>query len=484
MSIISFKRILSYKNDDELFSYEGKHNSLNMKGNNEKLIVSQKDYINNNNYKQNFCRICGFKIMKYPVLFCQCYVYMCSKCIDRIFNKQKQCGIKRPFCPLCLEEAPDIVAYLNNASINNVIECKICSNIYVFEPNNDISDKSSIQYKVTCNNCFVSMCTNCKTIPFHEGYTCDEYTWFLNDSLCRVCQKPTDPNILKNLGTCLSKTCNENVSNLCNKKLPCGHKCCGYKCKDSHPACPLCTPLLSKCLICRKHLWGTPCLSLNCGHSVHKACAFNAYERMLNGENMLPICPYNGCGFFMEHPSLSDSFKVRKEEIYSIFKQVDIKANLMAEKLGITYSPLLISKTKSYAWAGEFAAINFIKKNFMFYICSLHGKGCCFFCGSKDDQFDINYIKTVCPRCDNSLSKSCKICQSHIHIIHKCFFCCNVAEHIKLYKEKGIFVCNECFNTNNEIFSTKCVQNCEFSPHPTKTSTQIFYCYKCNKLSC
>ena len=110
------------------------------------------------------CAICGFSANKKEkkksalrgeLKFHPCVASVCLKCLQHAMDQQYACGITQVFCPLCLRPFTDsergrIHPDLNNriseqmtlSNLGNVVECRFCSNKFLFEPTSaDVAKK-------------------------------------------------------------------------------------------------------------------------------------------------------------------------------------------------------------------------------------------------------------------------------------------------------------------------------------------------------
>lgn len=86
------------------------------------------------------------------------------------------------------------------------------------------------KYRYRCRKCLEDFCSSCKKIPYHEGYTCEEYIKNANSVHCRYCDKlllERDPLIIKDQLMKLAKNINTIVNNTCEN--------CLLKVEKTHP---------------------------------------------------------------------------------------------------------------------------------------------------------------------------------------------------------------------------------------------------------
>ena len=89
------------------------------------------------------------------------------------------------------------------------------------------------KYRVRCGQCSKNFCSKCKVEPYHQGKTCEQHKEFKEARKCRYCWlQLTEPSLIANpafMDVCRAPACLENVKKSCEKILPCGHYCCGFK---------------------------------------------------------------------------------------------------------------------------------------------------------------------------------------------------------------------------------------------------------------
>ena len=121
-------------------------------------------------------------------------------------------------------------------------------------------------------------------MPYHLGFTCDEFLRFKNAIKCRYCgNEITNANQVLVHDVCNKEECVNRFSYSCKKTLPCGHHCLGVNGELECPPCLIegCPNYGGKfgikagdnCVICQSEvLSAAPSLSLGCGHYVHYQC--------------------------------------------------------------------------------------------------------------------------------------------------------------------------------------------------------------------
>ena len=109
--------------------------------------------------------------------------------------------------------------------------------------------KHYAKFRLRCikERCGLVFCGGCEALPYHEGYTCDEWqrredglscrfcahSFFFCRifmvSFCRFCDAEVRGDV-KKFGTwvvCAKPECQLHASQSCTASLQCGHACCG-----------------------------------------------------------------------------------------------------------------------------------------------------------------------------------------------------------------------------------------------------------------
>ncbi len=148
------------------------------------------------------------------------------------------------------------------------------------------------RFRVRCplSTCGKNFCTNphCGAEPFHLGQTCQQHREYKEMKKCRYCfsklTRPSPSMLPAFKEVCRSPECITRMENTCDKLLPCGHFCCGFRgelkclpCLD--PGCVKKKPDLTRsktgddnCTICLEGLSSAPCIMTKCGHIFHLHC--------------------------------------------------------------------------------------------------------------------------------------------------------------------------------------------------------------------
>ena len=444
-----------------------------------------------------------------------CPFNICIKCLQRELDKQYK-EKQKPHCPKCSHEYSDQELqeiYPKLAEIidkdralnlfgSDIIECKFCEEKFLFQKedvehvakfhNGRELTKEQIQCcadnYVLCQNCRISTCKSCGAVPYHMGETCEEYQWFVNGDVCRICGRPAKklPKMNTALLTCDSEKCKEISDKMCKEILLCGHACVGYKCNGKHPICPICTVGGSLCPHCKKPLWGNLCLRLPCGHTIHRECALEILKRPSDGPYLqLPICPAPGCGTFVWTEAIQEEAKEDIQRWDKIMKLVNELVDARIDAEGIRYHPDVASKLNEFAWAEEDAPSNWAKKKLRFMICYNHKQPCVYTDGRIDDPPGI--LSCSCPMCPNYLFPVCDKC-GFKWMQNKCECCCSVGvRHSSTVDQerttkRNLLYCEICREMPKKSKNDSCKGNCKFSPHQSTNGNFYAYCVKCGNV--
>ena len=461
----------------------------------------------------DLCIICGFKAsitvpnLKGKLAQNPCLAPICLPCLQRCLEHQFKLGITKLFCPICMYVFSDADRARIHPDVNNqiselltiknldVVKCKFCSNCYQFEPatspqvtsynGRSLTEEQiecMMKNAVTCNECHISTCHSCGAVPYHLGETCKEHEWWVDGSICRICGRAAKPEGETALRTCGYEDCKAIPDRMCDHIHACGHACVGIRGESLHPPCPECADTGSLCPYCEKDLWGSLCLLLECGHTLHLECALKIIKRPRQGPELkLPLCPYIGCGHFVKHELLAKEAKEDYTEWLQLEPHIDriAKQRVIAE--GIDFHPEVVSKSSPFSLNcdGETAALNWAKKKLRFMICRNHSLPLIYTSGRLED---IALPKFSCPEC---LHYPYPKCPTHgfNYMQYKCEYCCSIGVRRDVNKNGEIFwVCEICHDMpGRRAIASKepCKGNCQFAPHLRNKTEYYGRCQKC-----
>jgi hypothetical protein len=304
--------------------------------------------------------------------------------------------------------------------------------------------KHYLAHRVRCRTpaCYTDFCSKCKVSPYHTGYDCVEYVEFLSAPKCRFCRAPVTQLTKYRIdhpafvNVCNQAECMKKVIRSCDKKLPCGHFCFGYKGEKECPPClfPDCpsrspeTPIATdSCGICLSEDLGlAPYIFLKCNHGFHRDCIDARLEKGYSGSRItfdFASCPL--CKVDLSHPDLESSLK----PIRLLQKEISDKALERLKYEGLDKSDDIVDPN------GRFYRdpVGFAMDHFSFYKCFecrkpyFAGARECGPAGGDEDHPDDDPADLICGSCSNV--SSFDICAVHgaDWISYKCKFCCTIA---------------------------------------------------------
>ena len=190
------------------------------------------------------------------------------------------------------------------------VSCAKCETSFIFEPGStdmiikaprgkQLTEAHKLNYvtnRFKCPNkkCKIEQCKTCKAIPFHLGFTCEQ---FKNYKPCRYCEDGVDlsnpnqnfPDICMKNPECIGK-----ANEACQSFLSCKHRCSGVTGEFKHPPClyeecleKLKDPINETCMVCNDTLTSAPCLKLsNCNHFYHIKCILERLKQKYSGNRV------------------------------------------------------------------------------------------------------------------------------------------------------------------------------------------------------
>eukprot|EP00250_Pteridium_aquilinum_P018154 c23969_g8_i1 orf=150-2060(+) len=335
-------------------------------------------------------------------------------------------------------------------------------------------DKYNNYYR--CPLCKEGFCGLCMRVPYHLGYTCQEYVEFEKAKRCIYCETPIRRSdacenqassiTIRQLQRCVdkegvdaswcvekrdllsvwdlvssvcdAKECKKQLQQACTRKLECGHRCGGIK---SERACLPCLEdgcrekaLLPKghsmpsaddwCTICMvEPLRSAPSIQLKCGHIYHFDCAKKKLKEGFPGPEItfgFLRCPQ--CSDIMDHASL-ESILHKPLELLSLVKEKALK-RLKMEKPKKSMKP---EELEAYAL-----------NKYQYYLCCKCQNP--YYGGNRDCRADAgpegdgarnphNPLELVCGGCSAAVDAdmTCQKGHGNKYIEHKCKYCCSMA---------------------------------------------------------
>ena len=157
------------------------------------------------------------------------------------------------------------------------------------------------KFRIRCRNCARVFCTSCEADPYHLGKTCEEHKQFRESRKCRFCatlinKPPARYAKPAFMDVCEEAACVDLMDQSCDKVLPCGHCCGGFRgeqkclpclhedCVEKAPEQTLSETADSYCVICYVSALGEqPCVQLSCKHIFHVECLVRRLEQRFAG---------------------------------------------------------------------------------------------------------------------------------------------------------------------------------------------------------
>ena len=428
------------------------------------------EIINEKKKSQNLCQICKKSQNLYRL---KCSHSICKNCLTKKLEKK----FYEAKCKICSQEiTEDIKSKIlgkklydeleSNAVkglIGNIIQCPNpkCKEQIAFEPGKidyNVKDEQNkklskiacedyAKHRCRCGFCQINFCTNCLSIPYHLGKTCEEFKHHIIAKKCRFCDTEIkNKNKGPDIDVCNNIECTQKYEISCKKHLICGHKCFGVKTEKQ------CPPCLDKncenygglfdqdkdlfCNICFiEGLGSSPIVVLSCGHYVHYLCIKKRLENKWIGPKITfnhCLCPV--CNKWFDCPTVPEIKKMinYNKKLYENIKEMAIK-RLKYE--GLDKDPRLLDKNSPWYNKKE----EFAMKRLSYYMCYICKKP--YFAGRRecgnnpavnDDDPNKNYDPKdcVCGK-DANLSGIAGVtnCPKHGRefIEYKCRYCCKIA---------------------------------------------------------
>lgn len=358
-------------------------------------------------------------------------------------------------CPKCQNILERIVHLVNNGANGLGVNAKspprdpVPTNSPVPLTPETIDHHSN--YRFRCRNCETEFCSECSTIPYHLGFTCQTFKNYKSAAHCRFCsvqltKANTAPPMQYSLAlhdVCTTKDCLQRRDTSCASFHKCGHACGGII-QDSiyeHLPCWKCPPPPGKspqaqssqteddyCPICwSESLGSAPTIRLACSHIFHFHCLIQSIQAKWAGVAITFAfleCPL--CKQQISHPALTSHLKPFLE------LQADVKKKALDrfEHMKVKDAPELTDPNSAYFKQ----PLKYAMARFCYYQCFKCNKP--YFGGlkecnaeqrvaSKDDKRD----ELICGSCAAQGSGANQTCSKHgtDFIEFKCKFCCNVA---------------------------------------------------------
>jgi E3 ubiquitin-protein ligase MYCBP2 len=306
------------------------------------------------------------------------------------------------------------------------------------------ANEHRVRCRFRCAKCATVFCSQCHAIPYHVGFTCEQYKAFKEAQHCRFCNDSlSDANTAKPPPAgaeealkcvCTKPECLAKRAKSCGKVHQCGHPCGGLSGEAECLPClhSECRPDEEKtaiddfCNICWVESIGqAPALKLKCGHIFHESCLVERLQKKWSGARInfgFLKCPL--CKKQIAHPSLEATLK----PYLKLLQDVEAKALQRLKFEGLDKDPNITDPNAKYY--GQPAA--YALDRFAYYPCFkcnrpyFGGRRACEEAArDEDEKFDPKEL--VCGSCAaNSEAQNCKV-HGREFIEYKCKWCCEVA---------------------------------------------------------
>ena len=457
-----------------------------------------------------FCASCNKPILdQNQTIELSCKHSFCIKCLRRLTAIQINIETNYELhCPICSRPLNDneidkidpnytkiITDRFASQFGSSIVICPKCKADFILEPGSvaqitvDLKGEKIRpealeylrQYRVTCPICQTNFCAKCKSIPFHEGFTCDEQKLLDDDIICRFCQEyPAIGCRNKDAchRVCWRQDCQNYLSQACMHVCECGHACCGLKNEQNHFGCALCSQKVAYCVICHDSCTTSPSVLMKCGHPVHKSCLEILYQGLdLKGRIHIPRCnfdftcqcvPYHECVQNVAQKWIDVNNKI--EEMIAMRMKIEDTEN-EPDHVKNKNDPDYFNQPLKYA-----------RDFFVFYLCDKCGDP--YYAGHKDcgnDDENSHKGPHVCLSCNQEFVG--QICPKHgeTGMVIKCMFCCSPSI---WFCFGTTYFCEPCHSARKDLHPPypPCNGHCKFGHHAQNGQRTITaYCVLCRQ---
>eukprot|EP01117_Protostelium_nocturnum_P011289 TRINITY_DN4098_c1_g1_i4.p1 TRINITY_DN4098_c1_g1~~TRINITY_DN4098_c1_g1_i4.p1 ORF type:complete len:652 (-),score=236.82 TRINITY_DN4098_c1_g1_i4:52-2007(-) len=281
-----------------------------------------------------------------------------------------------------------------------------------------------------CRECSTEFCAECKGIPYHDGFTCQQFVKYEKAVHCRYCAVELSAANAHSLPLkiCNSQDCVAKSKLGCEKTLACRHLCGGIKNERN------CLPCLNEdcnkeeegqksdsyCNICWvEDLGSAPCIQLECGHIFHSNCVQQKVSKGWSGARItfgFLDCPL--CKKRMKHPSLEASSKPMTDLLQTIIEKAMARLKLQGESERDEFKD---PNSQFYQNPEKYALYKY--SYFPCFSCKkpyFGGERAC------EAEREFNMKDLICPNCCGDGKDNCKRHGTE-YIEYKCKYCCKTA---------------------------------------------------------
>ncbi|KAJ8027887.1 E3 ubiquitin-protein ligase MYCBP2 [Holothuria leucospilota] len=253
--------------------------------------------------------------------------------------------------------------------------------------------------------------------------------------VCRFCGNVAAVGLGRAGNVCSDAECKKYSSNICSKRLSCGHLCGGIR--DESPCLPClhgCSkdPTLKQdaedmCMICfTEALSCAPAIQLDCGHVFHQHCCKAVLEKRWVGPRItfgFTLCPI--CKASINHKSLKDDL----DPIQALEADVRRKALMRLEYEGLDKCEAVTTPGARY----HNNPAGFAMNRYAYYVCFkcqkayYGGEARCDQDAAAAGSGDFNPAELICGGCSDVARA--QLCPKHgtDYLEYKCRYCCSVA---------------------------------------------------------
>eukprot|EP00826_Nyctotherus_ovalis_P013748 TRINITY_DN1375_c0_g1_i9.p1 TRINITY_DN1375_c0_g1~~TRINITY_DN1375_c0_g1_i9.p1 ORF type:complete len:432 (+),score=91.22 TRINITY_DN1375_c0_g1_i9:404-1699(+) len=304
------------------------------------------------------------------------------------------------------------------------------------------------KHRARCPGCGANFCSSCNTEPYHVGFTCEEFKNYQAARKCRYCKEKIENEGASNLpvfrDVCKKDECVENMKKACDKILPCGRPCYGFRgerkclpclnedCVKKNPELTLEAKDDDYCPICyTSGLGDAPSIQPECGHICHVDCLLSRLRKRWPGPRItFAFCECPACRKWVAAPQ-NPEVAVELASISAIFEDIRKKAVDRLKYEGLDKDKRLHDPNDRFYNKFEEYALTRLS----YYMCFKCKKP--YFGGLKscenvnEGQREYKESDLVCGACaSDNIKGGISNCPQHgkDFIEFKCQFCCSVAQ--------------------------------------------------------